>query len=345
MKTFQPMIALFVVIVFVIIMIPAVLVLPFSTEQADGKLLENIEESSSKKTGQTKNEPTLAVPVSVYRSESKIVEKLPLESYVIGVVGAEMPADFEIEALKAQAMTARTYIVNQLLSQDTSGLPKGAVVTDTVQHQVYKNNEELKKIYGSEYNEKIKKIAKAVNDTKGQIITYDGKPITASFFSTSNGYTENSEALWGSPRPYLKSVSSPWDKEISEKFFSKKVMAVADFEKRLGVKVTDGNQIGTITSRTPGKRVGVVEFNGKKLTGKEIREALELRSADFSWERKGKNIVITTKGFGHGVGMSQYGANGMALEGRNAEEIVKHYYQGVAIQSSDKLLNTLTAKK
>ncbi|WP_233522768.1 stage II sporulation protein D [Peribacillus glennii] len=344
MKTFQPMIALFVVIAFVIIMIPAVLVLPFSTDQADGKLLEKIEEPVRKKNS-VKNTPSPAVPVSVFRSESKKVETLPLESYVIGVVAAEMPADFEIEALKAQALTARTYIVNQLLAKDTPGLPKGAVVTDTVQHQVYKNNEELKKIYGSDYKNKIKKISKAVKDTKGQIITYDGKPITASFFSTSNGFTENSEALWGSPRPYLKSVSSPWDKEISEKFYNTMVISVADFEKRLGVKVSAGNQIGTITSRTPGKRVGIVNINGKKLTGKEIREALGLRSADFSWERKGQNIVITTKGFGHGVGMSQYGANGMALEGGTAEEIVKHYYKGVAIQSSYNLLNTMTAKK
>jgi len=91
--------------------------------------------------------------------------------------------------------------------------------------------------------------------------------------------------------------------------------------------------------------VGTVDINGKELTGKEIREALDLRSADFSWERKGKNIVITTEGYGHGVGMSQYGANGMALEGNNFEDIVKYYYKGVAVQSSNNLLNIITAKK
>lgn len=341
MKTIKPMIALFVVTVFVIIMIPAMLVLPFSANKAGGKLAENLEQPA-KKEGST---PSPAVEVSVYRSESKTIQKLPLETYIIGVVAAEMPAIFEIEALKAQALTARTYIVNQLLANDASGLPEGADVTDTVTNQVYKNNDELKKQWGSDYKWKIGKVTKAVNDTKGQIITYDGKPITASFFSTSNGYTENSEAYWKSPRPYLKSVASPWDKEISEKFYNTKIVSVADFERKLGVRINNGDNIGTITARTPGKRVGTVNINGKKLTGKEIREALDLRSADFSWERKGKNIVITTKGYGHGVGMSQYGANGMALEGRNSEDIVKYFYKGVEIQLSNNLLNTITAKK
>jgi stage II sporulation protein D len=336
------MIALFVVTAFVIIMIPAMLVLPFSTDQADGKLSEKLEQQSQKKGEKMEEIDSPAVEVAVYRTASKDIEKLPLESYIVGVVSAEMPADFELEALKAQALTARTYIVNQLMAKD-SGLPKGAHVTDTVQHQVYKNDEELRNLWGSDYEWKIKKITKAVHDTKGQILTYDGEPIYASFFSTSNGYTENSEAIWNS-QPYLKSVPSPWDK-ISPKFYYKTAISISDFESKLGVKVPDGESIGTITARTPGKRVETVTISGKKLTGKKIRKALDLKSADFSWERKGNNIIITTKGYGHGVGMSQYGANGMALEGKNCEEIVKYYYKGVAVQSSQNLLSTITAKK
>ena len=122
-------------------------------------------------------------------------------------------------------------------------------------------------------------------------------------------------------------------------------MTVAEFEQKLGVSVSNSSQIGTVIERTPGKRVGVVEIGGKKLTGKQIREKLNLMSSDFDWERQGNQITITTKGYGHGVGMSQYGANGMAQEGKNYEEIVKYYYKGVAIQSSNKWLNTLTAKK
>ncbi|CAH0345099.1 stage II sporulation protein D [Bacillus sp. CECT 9360] len=342
MKTIKPMIALFVVSAFVIIMIPAMLVLPFSTNQADGKLSEKLEQNSENKKPEAVNSP--AVEVAVYRAETKEIQQLPLEAYVTGVISAEMPADFELEALKAQALAARTYIVNQMLNKNAADLPKGADVTDTVTHQVYSNNDELKKIWGTDYEWKIKKISKAVNDTKGQILTYDGKPITPSFFSTSNGYTENSEAYWESELPYLKSVPSEWD-EDSPKFHNTTAISVAEFEKKLDVTVSEGKSIGTITKRTPGKRVATVNFGGKKLTGKEIREALGLRSADFSWERKGNNIMISTKGYGHGVGMSQYGANGMALEGSKYEDIVKYYYKGVAIQSSNNLLKTITAKK
>ncbi|MDQ0218488.1 stage II sporulation protein D [Peribacillus cavernae] len=344
MKTIKPIITLFIVTSFVIIMIPAMLVLPFSTDKADGKLSEKLVQPAKKKGEQMETIPSPAVEVAVYRSVSKNIQKLPLETYIVGVVAAEMPADFKLEALKAQALTARTYIVNQLLAKDAKELPNGANVTDTVNHQVYKNNDELKQIWGSDYKWKIKKITKAVEDTNGQILTYDGKPITASFFSTSNGYTENSEAYWGGVRPYLKSVSSPWDK-ISPKFYNTTVLSITDFERKLGVKVSNEESIGTVTARTPGKRVGTITIGGKKLTGKEIRETLDLKSADFSWERKGNNIIISTKGYGHGVGMSQYGANGMALEGKNYEDIVKYYYKGVTIQSSNNLLNTTTAKR
>jgi stage II sporulation protein D len=344
LKTIKPMIALFVVAVFVIIMIPAMLVLPFSMNKADGKLSEKPAPHAQKKGEHMEIIPTPAVEVSVYRSASKNIQQLPLETYIVGVVAAEMPADFELEALKAQALTARTYIVNRMLAKDTKGLPKGANVTDTVSHQVYRSNDELKQAWGSDYDWKIKKITKAVYDTKGQILTYREKPITASFFSTSNGYTENSEALWKSELPYLKSVPSPWDK-TSKKFYNKKIISVADFERKLGVTIKNGEHIGTITNRTPGKRVGTVNISGKKLTGKEIREIFDLKSADFSWERKGDNIIISTKGYGHGVGMSQYGANGMALEGNSCEDIVKYYYKGVAIQSSNNILHTITAKK
>ena len=343
MKTLKPMIILISVVVIVIIFVPAMLVLPFSDDQSSGKLAENIEQKGTNQ-GSNKNAKEVAVEVAVYRTASKEIQKQPLESYLIGVVAAEMPADFEKEALKAQALTARTYIVNQLIQNNRTGLPDDADVSDSEMHQVYKNDKELKVLWGSDYSWKIKKITEAVQETSGQILTYEGDPITATFFSTSNGYTENSEDYWKSSYPYLKSVSSPWDTN-SPKFYSKVAMTVAEFEQKLGVNVSNSSQIGTIIERTSGKRVGVVEIGGKKLTGKQIREKLNLMSSDFDWERQGNQITITTKGYGHGVGMSQYGANGMAQEGKNYEEIVKYYYKGVAIQSSNKWLNTLTAKK
>ncbi|MBE3571079.1 MAG: stage II sporulation protein D, partial [Bacillales bacterium] len=272
-------------------------------------------------------------------------EKLSLDQYLIGVVAAEMPADFEKEALKAQSLAARTYIVSQLLNKEKIGMPEGeADVTDTEIHQVYKNNEELKSLWGKDYKWKITKIAEAVKETSGQILTYEGNPITPTFFSTSNGYTENSEDYWSNSYPYLRSVESPWDKN-SPKFNDQKIMTVNEFETKLGVKLSDRNNVGKIIERTAGKRVGKVEINGKVLTGREIRDKLDLKSSDFSWVLKGDNIIITTKGYGHGVGMSQYGANGMASEGKDYKEIVKHYYQGVEISKSDALLTKVTAKK
>ncbi len=125
-------------------------------------------------------------------------------------------------------------------------------------------------------------------------------------------------------------MQSPWDKN-SPKFSDQKIFSIKDFENKLGVKLADKNSVGTITERTEGKRVGKVKINGKELTGKEIREKLDLKSTDFTWTVKGNNIVINTKGYGHGVGMSQYGANGMAQEGKKYNDIVKHYYQGVEI--------------
>lgn len=322
----------------VIILVPALLVLPFSSDQTSGKLAEN------SKPGKQNNRNEAAVEVAVYRTVTKEIEKHPLESYLVGVVAAEMPADFETEALKAQALTARTYIVNQLVQNNRAGLPDHADVSDSEMHQVYKNDQELQVQWGSDYTWKLKKITEAVQATSGQILTYEGNPITATFFSTSNGYTENSEEYWKAAYPYLQSVSSPWDQQ-SPKFLNKVVMTVAEFEQKLGVNVVNSSEIGTIIERTAGKRVGTVEIGGKKLTGKQIREQLQLMSSDFDWKRQGNQITITTKGYGHGVGMSQYGANGMAQEGKGYADIVKYYYKGVAIQSSDTWLNTLTAKK
>lgn len=340
-------------LIVVTLLVPTILVLPFNEDQASGKLGEKQSNGqnqaqnpteSSQAVGSQQQPTDYGVEVAVYRTASQAMERLPLEEYVIGVVAAEMPADFEIEALKAQALTARTYIVKQMLTQNRVGLPDGADTADTELHQVYKNDTELRNLWKSDYSWKIKKIKEAVAQTAGQIITYNGEPITATFFSTSNGYTENSEDYWSNSFPYLRSVESPWDKQ-SPKFSDQKIFAISDFEAKLGVKLASKDSVGTIIERTDGKRVAKVKINGKTLTGKEIREKLGLKSTDFTWTVKGDNIVINTKGYGHGVGMSQYGANGMAASGKTYQEIVKHYYQGVEVAASDTMLAQITAKK
>ncbi|MEH7300013.1 stage II sporulation protein D [Neobacillus drentensis] len=345
MKKIKPLIVLATLLIALTLVVPAVLVLPFSDEhKASGKLGEDLKKTSAENAKAASPSADAAVEVAVFRSAKSKIETVNLENYLVGVVAAEMPADFKEEALKAQALTARTYIVKRLVSKDTLGAPKGAQVTDTQIHQVYKSDDELRRAWGADYAWKMKKVVEAVRSTAGQILTYKGEAIQATFFSTSNGYTENSEDYWPGNIPYLRSVSSPWDKS-SPKFNSQKVMTVKAFEAKLGVKVGTGSQVGKIVERTTGKRVAKVDFNGKVLSGKEIREKLDLRSSDFAWERKGTNIVITTKGFGHGVGMSQYGANGMAEEGKNYKDIVKHYYQGVEITSAESLMATITAQK
>lgn len=334
MKAIVIVLALLLIAVFII---PSLLVLPFS-----GKVSGQLQERVETRDFLALLEQSSAVEVSVYRTARDEVEEIPLEKYVLGVVASEMPADFEEEALKAQALSARTVITKQLLSDTEIGLLKGADIGDTEQYQVFKNEEELKEQWGLNFQKNIQKISEAVYATRGQIITYDNEPITAAYFSTSNGYTENSESYWTSPYPYLKSVASPWDVE-SPKFEDQVTIPVAEFEEKLGVTL-NGDQVGEIVERTPGNRVARVKVGDQEFTGREIRERLNLRSADFTWERVGDEIIITTKGFGHGIGMSQYGANGMAKEGKSYEEIIQYYYQGVQIQDISQFLHPQLAK-
>jgi len=338
-SSLKPIIVLVSVLFVVILVIPTIIVVPFSEKKASGELTE--ERTTNPETTQIASGPT--VDVAVYRSSLDSIENVPLEEYVIGVLSSEMPADFELEALKAQSIAARTYIVKQMLSDENVGTPEGATVSDTVMHQVYKNKDELKNLWGKDYSWKMEKITEAVYATQGQILTYDGQPITASFFSTSNGFTENSEDYWQNPIPYLKSVESPWDVN-SPKFTSEKSIPVSQFEKSLGIKVGDSKDLGKVT-RTKSNRVEKIVINGKTFSGRDIRTHLDLQSTDFTWKRVGDEIIVTTKGYGHGVGMSQYGANGMAQEGKNYEQILTHYYNGVEIASADSFINKITAAK
>ncbi|HZG70652.1 MAG TPA: stage II sporulation protein D [Chondromyces sp.] len=341
MKKLNPLLIIFSVLIVTAIVVPALLVLPFSSDEVRGRLDEQIPKEEKKENEQDIGP---AIEVAVYRSQQKQVETLPLEDYVAGVVAAEMPADFEKEALKAQALAARTYIVKMINGGDTGKVEGQADVTDTVQHQVYKSKQELKQLWGKDFEWKSKKIDEAVKETAGQILTYNGEPITASFFSTSNGYTENSEDYWDEPVPYLRSVESPWDRQ-SPKFESKMSLSLKEFESKLGVKIKGGSEAGVITERTTGKRIGKVKIGGKEFTGREVREKLGLHSADFSWMVKGNEIVIAMKGYGHGVGMSQYGANGMAKSGKNYQDIVYHYYQNVKIENANNVDGLNVARK
>ncbi|MFC5647728.1 stage II sporulation protein D [Paenibacillus solisilvae] len=280
--------------------------------------------------------------VRVYLAEEKRVEKMPIELYVRGVIAGEMPIDFELEALKAQAIAARTYIYRRLQSADRSDMPseaQGAEVVNTVQNQVYiPLGALLDRWSGQAKEENLKKLNEAVEQTKGQIITYEGEPIEAAFFSTSNGYTENASDYWEVDLPYLRSVTSPWDKEISPRYQETTAMKLSTFSSKLGVKENAARQMRIIDT-TEGRRIKTVAIGKDMFSGREIREKLGLASSQFTWSIKGDEITITTYGYGHGVGMSQWGANGMAQEGQSAEQIVTHYYTGTKVQQAAGLLD------
>lgn len=327
---------LFFCILFLIILIPSLIVIIFDANSiSNNKSNYRVTGKETKMTDKPLREQELDVTVSVYRTSKQTIEEIPLEEYVKGVLAAEMPANFELEALKAQALSARTYIVKSLISSNKSNVPNGADITDSTLHQVYKSKNELKKAWGRDYNMKMKKLTQAVNETRGQILAYEGAPIDAFFFSTSNGYTENSEDYWSTAIPYLRSVPSPWD-QFSPKFKDAKTFSITNFEKKLGVQVPLEGTVDFI-KRNNSQRVERIKIGGKEMKGKEVREALGLNSSDFTISRKGDQIVVTTKGYGHGVGLSQYGANGMAKEGKNYKNIIDHYYKDVIISDFDSL--------
>ncbi|KAF6567510.1 stage II sporulation protein D [Paenibacillus sp. EKM202P] len=293
--------------------------------------------------------PVVAEPdVRVYVTSTGRTETLPLEQYIVGVVAAEMPPSFEEEALKAQAIAARTFITRRLLADDTSGAPAGADVTDTVKHQAYISKAKLTREWErSGKSADLAKIRQAVRETKDTIMVYEGKPITASFFSTSNGYTENSEDVWAKAVPYLRSVSSPWDKQLAPRFTETVTLSRQSVFDRLGLSraaVTASTGGGgmpeiRILSKTEGHRIKKIEVGGLVFTGPEIRNKLGLRSAEFTWKTEGDRIAITTYGYGHGVGMSQWGANGMAKEGHTATQILLHYYTGISFANASRILS------
>lgn len=264
--------------------------------------------------------------VRVYREESKIIEKIPIEQYIVGVVSGEMPVSFNYEALKAQAVASRTYVMYQMQTHQNDDYD----VYDSVNSQVYLSEEQLKEKWKDKYVENINKVKQAILDTAGQYLTYNGEVIESFFFSTSVGYTENSEDVFSLELPYLRSVESKWD-EISPAYVDSKTLSKEEFFSLLSLDNNATLDIEVLEKTSTG-RIKQIKINGNVLTGKEVCSKLELRSTFFEIKEEGENVIINTKGYGHGVGMSQYGANGMASAGFTYDEILKYYYTDVEIE-------------
>ena len=300
--------------------------------QKSNKLSNNVKENSTNKSNLTEtkkdnytetkkeNIKKNEITVTVYRNNGKIIN-LELEEYVLGVVGAEMPASFNIEALKAQAILARTYALKSIKN--------GKKLTDTVSTQAYKDNSELQKLWKNDYTKYYEKIKKAVNETKGKVILYNNEYIDAVYHSTSNGKTENSKNVWKNSLPYLVSVDSSWDKNVKS-YKKETIFEINEFCNILKLDVEEPITYEIIHNETG--RVRQITINNKTFSGTEFRNLLKLRSADFEIEINDEKVKVTTYGYGHGVGMSQYGANEMAKQGYSYIQILKHYYTGVVIK-------------
>lgn len=265
--------------------------------------------------------------VRVRREATGNILEVPFEEYIVGVLAGEMPVSFEIEALKAQAVAARSYVLRKMQASEDQEYD----VVDTVSNQVYLDDAYLREKWQDEYTEKINKIRTAVLETSGEYLEYDGKVAEAFFFSTSTGMTENSGEVFQTQLPYLTSVKSEWDQEVSPVFNDNVTLSLSDFYTKLGLPYQDNIQV-EVTKTTSTGRVKEIKINDKTFTGSEVFSKLGLRSTFFTITQNGSNVSIDTKGYGHGVGMSQYGAQGMAKTGYRYDEILKHYYQGVEIK-------------
>lgn len=264
------------------------------------------------------NDRTEAVKVNLLYSNE--IKNIDLEEYIIGVVACEMPASFNNEALKAMAVAARTYALYKMKENNKYDL------TSTTKDQCYINNDEMKSKWGKNFKKYYKKISNAVSNTSGEYMTYKDKVIESFYFSISNGYTENSENVFSEKLDYLVSVDSSWDSKYSYKKATVKYK-ISDFFKKLNIK---DNSIKKIEiNRYPSGRVKTININGKSYKGTTFRKKLSLRSTDFEINYDNDEVTIKTKGYGHGVGMSQYGANAMASLGYTYDEILKYYYKGI----------------
>lgn len=282
--------------------------------------------------------------VHMYSHATGKIINLSVEDYVIGVVAAEMPAEFPEEALKAQAVAARTYIMKRLVNGGVvNPVHPGADVCDDHRHtQAWISREEMQRRWGSlKQYQYYFKIAKAVYATRDQVITHGGQLIDPVYHASCGGAgTLNSGEVWKYDAPYLKGVACPDDADPDPR--REAVFTLAEFKKATGedvgaVAVTTGNKsFFEVLEKNSAGQPKTVRVGSKIYSAVVVREMLGLRSARFSMTLDSGRVKVATVGYGHGVGMCQYGAKGMALKGKDYQEILRHYYTGIEINSMEK---------
>jgi len=281
--------------------------------------------------------------IKLLHPETAQVEELNIDEYLYGVVSSEMPASFELEALKAQSVVARTYTIYQAIHN--SGKHENADVCDDFNccQAWISKDERLAKWEPTEAESNWNKIVQAVDSTKGKIVTYEGQPINAFFHANSGGITESSLNIWGGiDYPYLKSVETAGEEGYTQ-YSSQVTLSHQELIDKIKteyedceIDFTQENCIQILEHTTSG-RIKTIKFGNKEIAGTEARTLLGLKSTNFTFAIDEQNITFTVTGYGHGVGMSQTGADALAKTGSNYEAIVKHYYTNVEITEVNSL--------
>ncbi len=319
----------FVVFIVLIFCIPIVFTNQFETEEVFSNQVEEEKKVEEKfDYGQYSN-------IKLFHIEQGNIENIDLDTYLYGVVSAEMPASYEIEALKAQAVVARTYTIFKIKNGSKH---EGADICDSsmcCQAWISKENRMARWEEGKR-EEYWNKIVTAVNTTKGKIATYNGEPINAFFHSNSGGKTELPINVWGGSYPYLQIVETSGEDgyttynseiilskdELIKKMLEKNSEFTIDFSEKECIKITE---------YTEGDRIKKIKVGNTELSGVEARSIFGLKSAKFKFEIIEDKIKFYVIGYGHGVGLSQSGSDALAKQGKNYEEIIKYYYKDVEI--------------
>ena len=326
----------------IVILIPSVLTKQRkkveNKEDIDVKANENKEEISNEEV-YPKYDYTKYATIKLYHNKTGEVEELPIDEYLYGVVSSEMPVNYELEALKAQAVVARTYTIFQITH--SKGKHGDADICDNFACcQAWISKEDrIVKWSESEAEANWKKIMNAVDSTQGKVITYQGNVIDAFFHSNSGGITETASNVWGGQNfPYLQSVETSGEDEYSQ-YNSEVEVSKNELINKLKEKYPEINinfdepDAIKILELTGSGRVKTVKFGNIQIAGTEARTLLGLKSANFQVKIENDTVKFTVIGYGHGVGMSQTGADSLAKQGRNFEEIIKHFYSGVEVTS------------
>ena len=274
--------------------------------------------------------------INVYIKSEDKVEKMNTSQYLKEVVAAEMPAEFSFEALKAQAVAARTYLENRKISNTNDEAHKGAdICTDSTHCKAWKRESEIKNSWEKDKcDEYWDKISRAVEETQGQILTYKGKPISAVFHSTSSGITESAKDVWGNDIPYLQNVQSEGDLH-SPKYHSEYLCSIDEYKNNIEKNIKNTNPDSQPFSdilRSPAGGIITMKVYGAEIKGTDFRSFFGLQSTNIQLEIKENNVYMSVLGYGHGVGMSQYGAAYMGSHGSSYKDILSTYYPGTTLE-------------